>query len=83
LFDRSGLAPTPPDALSGQELRRELLHIASGLSGRERPLVERAAWLAVDRDRLLEALRFRVEHFDARRGSGRWDQGAGSSGKGS
>jgi hypothetical protein len=65
LFDPTGLAPTPPDALSGEELCRELLHVASGLSGRERALVERAAWLAVDRDRLLDALRFRVEQPEA------------------
>jgi hypothetical protein len=69
LFDPSGLAPTPPDALSGAELRRELLHIASGLSGRERPLVERAAWLVAERDRLLDAQRFRVELHEGKEAS--------------
>jgi hypothetical protein len=53
--------PTPPESLSAAQIAQEVLQIAGRFEGREKVIPLRAAQLVGERDRLLEALRWRLE----------------------
>src|SRR5262249_13863438 len=49
-----------PESLTGAEPACQVRRIAAGLPAPDRALLERAAYLAAERDRLLEVLRWRL-----------------------
>ena len=54
------LEPAPPESLSAAQMAEEVLRIAGRFEGREETILLRAAQLVRERDRLLEALRWRL-----------------------
>jgi hypothetical protein len=57
----AGLEPAPAEALSAQEVAEEVRRLAAQHRGRDAAVLERAAHLVADRDRLLGCLRWRLE----------------------
>jgi hypothetical protein len=78
----AALEPAPPESLSAAQIAGEVLRIAGRFEGREEVILLRAAQLVGERDRLLEALRWRLAEqaeVEQARAAGKNEGGGGIS----